>query len=58
VVEWCRKDVEEVIAEYEKALAQNLSPGTREIVARQLAEDRVTLANLEKVMQAYGGPRS
>jgi uncharacterized protein (TIGR02284 family) len=58
VVDWCRKDAKEMIEEYEKALAQNIPPGTREIVARQLTDCRATVANLEKVLRAYGGPRS
>ncbi len=58
VVEWCRKDSEEVIAEYQKALAANLSPGVREIVQRQLRESETTMVALEEVLREYGGPRS
>jgi len=58
VVEWCRKDAADVIAEYEKALAQNLPPGTRQIVERQLGEVRKTLVSLDRELRAYGGPRS
>ncbi|HTY56974.1 MAG TPA: PA2169 family four-helix-bundle protein [Candidatus Binataceae bacterium] len=58
VVDWCRSDAQSVVAEYERALALNLPPGTREIVARQLAEIRLTATSLEKELQAYGGRRS
>ena len=54
VVDWCRQDV---IAEYEKALRE--ADGTaRATLERQLAENRATLAALEKVLLPYGGARS
>ena len=57
VVDWCRQDVKDVIAEYEKALRE--ADGTaRAMLERQLAENRATLAALEKVLLPYGGPRS
>jgi uncharacterized protein (TIGR02284 family) len=57
VVDWCRQDVKDVIAEYEKALRE--ADGTaRAVLERQLAENRATLAALEKVLLPYGGPRS
>jgi uncharacterized protein (TIGR02284 family) len=57
VVDWCRQDAKDVIAEYEKALRH--SNGTvRGVLERQLAENRATLAALEKVLQPYGRPRS
>ena len=58
VVDWCREDEEKVIAEYEKALAHNLLPATREKIETQLEQSRATLASLEKVLKAYGSPRS
>ena len=58
VVDWCREDEEKVIAEYEKALANNFVPATRKKIEDQLAQSRATLAGLEKVLKAYGGPRS
>jgi hypothetical protein len=57
VVEWCRQDAEEVIAEYEKAL-RDVDGTTRATLERQIAENRATLASLEKVLKAYGHPRS
>jgi uncharacterized protein (TIGR02284 family) len=58
VVDWCREDEEKVIAEYEKALEHDLLPATRKKIEDQLAQSRATLASLEKVLKAYGGPRS
>ena len=58
VVEWCRKDSEEVITEYRTALAANLSPRVREVVERQLREAQTTMTALEEVLREYGGPRS
>jgi len=58
VVDWCREDEENVIAEYEKALAHDFLPATRQRIEAQLAQSRATLASLEKVLTAYGGARS
>jgi len=58
VVDWCREDEEKVIAEYEKVLAHDFLPATRKKIEDQLAQSRATLASLEKVLKAYGGPRS
>jgi uncharacterized protein (TIGR02284 family) len=58
VVDWCREDEENVIAEYEKALAHDFLPATRTKLESQLAQSRATLANLEQVLQVYGGARS
>jgi uncharacterized protein (TIGR02284 family) len=58
VVEWCREDAKEVIAEYEKALQRDFPAPTRATLERQLAENRSTLAALEKILQPYGHPRS
>jgi len=57
VVDWCRKDVRAVMAEYEKALPEFIAP-MRTILERQLAENRATLAALDKVLEPYGRPRS
>ena len=57
VVEWCREDAEKVIAEYEKALRE-VDGLTRALLERQLAENRATLASLDKVLKPYGHPRS
>ncbi len=58
VVEWCRKEAEVVIAQYQKALAQSLPPHLREVVERQLAEVRRTVDSMDKELALYGGPRS
>lgn len=58
IVDWCRQDAKDVVAEYKKALEQDFAATTRSTLERQLAENRATLAALEKVLQPYGGPRS
>ena len=58
VVDWCRKDAEIVIWEYEKALAERLPSDLRPLLERQLREVRITLASLDQTLQAYGGPKS
>ena len=58
IVEWCRKEAEDVIEEYQKALAQNLPPQLRSVVERQLAEVRSTVDSMDKELALYGGPRS
>jgi hypothetical protein len=57
LVEWCRQDVEDVIAEYEKVV-QGFAGTRRSTLERQLAENRATLAALEEVLLPYGRPRS
>lgn len=57
VVDWCRQDANDVIAEYEKAIPHFTRP-TRTTLEQQLAENRATLAALEKVLRPYGRPRS
>ncbi len=57
VVEWCREDAEKVSAEYEKAL-RDVDSTSRALLERQLAENRATLASLDKVLKPYGHPRS
>jgi len=58
VVEWCRQDAKDVIAEYEKALRQDFPATARATLERQLSENRATLTALEKILQPYGHPRS
>jgi uncharacterized protein (TIGR02284 family) len=58
VVEWCRQDAIDVIDEYDKALSKDFPPATRTMLERHLAENRATLAALEKVLKPYGHPRS
>ncbi len=58
VVDWCRQDIKDVIAEYQKALQEDFPAATHTTLERQLEENRATLAALEKVLQPYGGPRS
>jgi uncharacterized protein (TIGR02284 family) len=59
VVEWCREDAEKVEAEYQKALSGGDLPApSRLIIERQLAAVRKTISELERVLRAYGGPRS
>ena len=57
VVEWCLEDAQDVIAEYEKAL-RDVDGTTRSTLEHQLAENRVSLVALEKVLKPYGHPRS
>jgi|HubBroStandDraft_1064217.scaffolds.fasta_scaffold42191_2 uncharacterized protein (TIGR02284 family) len=58
VVEWAREDAQAAAAEYEKALAEKLSPELRTVIQRQLADVHAAVANLEQVLRVYGGPRS
>jgi uncharacterized protein (TIGR02284 family) len=59
VVEWCREDAQKVEDEYEQALnGGDLPAQSRPIVERQLAAVRATISELERVLRAYGGPRS
>ena len=57
VVDWCRQDVVDVIAAYEKAIP-DFTDTTRSILEHQLAENQATLAALENVLKPYGHPRS
>jgi uncharacterized protein (TIGR02284 family) len=57
VVEWCREDAQKVSAEYEKAL-RDIDSTSRALLERQLAENRATLASLDKVLKPYGHSRS
>jgi uncharacterized protein (TIGR02284 family) len=59
IVEWCREDAEKVEAQYLNALGSGDLPAhSRLVVERQLAGVRNTIAELERVLRAYGGPRS
>ncbi|MHB8381362.1 MAG: PA2169 family four-helix-bundle protein [Candidatus Binataceae bacterium] len=58
VIEWCRADDETVIAQYEKALSQNLSSDLRSMIERQLGQIRAAVAKEEEVLRLFGGPRS
>jgi hypothetical protein len=58
VVDWCRQDAKEVIAEYERVLQPDLPATTRATLERQLSENRATLTALERILQPYGHPRS
>jgi uncharacterized protein (TIGR02284 family) len=57
VVEWCLEDAKNVIAEYEKAIP-GFTGSARAALEKQLAENRGSLAALEKVLAPYGHPRS
>ena len=57
VVEWCRQDVKDVIAEYEKVV-QGFAGTRRSTLERQLAENRATLTALEEVLPPDRRPRS
>jgi uncharacterized protein (TIGR02284 family) len=57
VVDWCRQDAKDVIAEYEKAIP-DFTGRARDTLERQLAENRATLTALEDVLRPYGRPRS
>ena len=57
VVDWCRQDAKDVIADYEKALS-DVDGTTHSTLERQLAGSRASLSALEKVLQPYGHPRS
>ena len=58
VVDWCRKDAEAAIKEYQNALAENPSPELRKVVERHLEDIRKTVIDLEGVLREYGGPKS
>jgi uncharacterized protein (TIGR02284 family) len=59
VVDWCRQDAEKVEAEYNQILNSSEVPADlRPVLERQSGEVRSTLSELNRVLQAYGGPRS
>jgi uncharacterized protein (TIGR02284 family) len=58
VMEWCREDDEQVIAEYEKALAEKLPEQLRLMLERQLEHVRGAIGKLEVALSIFGKPRS
>jgi uncharacterized protein (TIGR02284 family) len=59
IVEWCQEDAEKAAAEYQKALSiPDLPPSLRPKLERQLAAVGNTISELQRVLRAYGGPRS
>lgn len=58
VVDWCRKDAEAAIKEYQNALAEKPAPESRSVIERQLGDIRKTVSELEGVLREYGGPKS
>jgi len=58
IVEWCRKEADDVIDEYQKALSHDLPPSLRTIVQRQRDEIALTTREMDKELALYGGPRS
>ena len=58
VVDWCRQDAEQMANEYENALTQELPAQLRAMLERQLGTIRDAIAELERVLKVYGGPRS
>jgi uncharacterized protein (TIGR02284 family) len=58
VVNWCRKEADDVIDEYQKALSVDLPPTLRAIVQRQRDEISRTVREMDKELALYGGPRS
>jgi uncharacterized protein (TIGR02284 family) len=59
VIDWCREDAKEVAGEYENALRNpELPPGMRPTLEHQLVAVRDAVAELERLLRAYGGPRS
>jgi uncharacterized protein (TIGR02284 family) len=58
VIEWCREDDKQVIAEYEKALAEKLPEQLRLMLDRQLEQVRSAVGKLEGTLSVFGKPRS
>jgi uncharacterized protein (TIGR02284 family) len=58
VVDWCRKDAEQVIHQYDKALAENLPADIKSLLQRQRSEITNAIGSMERVLAEYGGPRS
>ena len=58
VMEWCREDDEQVLAEYEKALAEKLPDPVRLMLERQLEQVRSAVGRLEATLSVFGKPRS
>jgi uncharacterized protein (TIGR02284 family) len=58
VIEWCRQDDDLVIAEYEKALAEELPEQVRLMLERQLERVRSAVGKLNGILRVFGKPRS
>lgn len=58
VLEWCRRDDEEIIGEYEKALDGNPPAELRHVIERQLHDIRAAVVTEADVLRLFGGPRS
>ena len=58
VMEWCREDDEQVIAEYEKALGEKLPEQLQLMLERQLKQVRSAVGKLEGTLSVFGKPRS
>jgi uncharacterized protein (TIGR02284 family) len=58
VIEWCRQDDDLVIAEYEKALAEELPGQVRLMLERQLKQVRSAVGKLDGILSVFGKPRS
>ncbi|MBV8136866.1 MAG: PA2169 family four-helix-bundle protein [Deltaproteobacteria bacterium] len=58
VIEWCRQDDDLVIAEYQKALAEELPEQVRLMLERQLERVRSAVGKLDGILSVFGKPRS
>ena len=58
VLEWCRRDDEEIIGEYEKALDAKPPAELRQVIERQLHDVRAAVVTEADVLRLFGGPRS
>jgi hypothetical protein len=57
-IEWCSQDDDLVIAEYEKALAEELPEQVRLMLERQLERVRSAAGKLDGILSVFGKPRS
>ncbi|HUA33166.1 MAG TPA: PA2169 family four-helix-bundle protein [Candidatus Binataceae bacterium] len=58
VLEWCRRDDEEIIGEYEKALDEKPPAELRNLIERQLHDIRAAVITESDVLRLFGGPHS
>lgn len=58
LVNWCREEGEKLNRRYQQALLDDLPPVSRSIVAKQAATLRESIEELNRILAAYGGPRS
>ena len=58
IIEWCREDDEQVIAEYQEALTEKLPEQVRVMLERQLEQVRSAVGKLEATLSVFGKPRS